>query len=312
MNYDRHIWLISLLRRYPQGITLRNINRELKNSHLCDTNKFNRVTLLRYRNTIYKVFGVNIASKRHAQHSYYYIFNQEVFSRNDMNSWLCSNLITSNLLAGSTSIQDRILPEAIPSNGIMLQEILSAMRDNSIITFIYHKYNGETTTRQAEPYCVKLWNQRWYLLCHNAYTINTPDNSRPMREYAVFSLDRIQQVDATNQHFKMLDSFSPELYFHDCYGILTGDNAKPERIVLQAFGSEANYLRDLPLHHSQRIVDNPAQTDDNVTTFEYLMCPTTDFIDALLSHADRIKVVEPQHLADTIKTKVQSILKLYQ
>ena len=40
--------------------------------------------------------------------------------------------------------------------------------------------------------------------------------------------------------------------FRDCYGIVRDPEVPVEKVVFRAFGKEASYMRDLPLHHSQK------------------------------------------------------------
>ena len=74
------------------------------------------------------------------------------------------------------------------------------------------------------------------------------------------------------------------------------DATEVERIVIRAYGYERFYLRDLPLHKSQKEIDQ----GENYTDFEFFMRPTIDLSYHLLSSSDHIKVLEPKWLADEI------------
>jgi hypothetical protein len=65
---------------------------------------------------------------------------------------------------------------------------------------------------------------------------------------------------------------------------------------LRAYGAERYYLRDLPIHHSQRVI-NPT---DEYTDFEMKLRPTADFKAHLLSRGQWVEILEPQSLADEI------------
>jgi predicted DNA-binding transcriptional regulator YafY len=65
-----------------------------------------------------------------------------------------------------------------------------------------------------------------------------------------------------------------------------------------------NYLRTLPLHHSQRELEStPDYTD-----FSYDIRPTSDFLGELLRHSNGIEVLEPQELREKMR---QRILEMY-
>ena len=93
----------------------------------------------------------------------------------------------------------------------------------------------------------------------------------------------------------------------DFFGIFhTG--GKPEKVVLKASENQQNFLRSLPLHHSQ----NEIETGENYAVFEYFIVPTYDFEQELLSRANTIEVLEPQWLRDEMKNKIIGMLKLYE
>ena len=81
-----------------------------------------------------------------------------------------------------------------------------------------------------------------------------------------------------------------------------------QRVVIRAFGKEANYLRDLPLHHSQKEIETGAEFSD----FELTLRPTADFFSPLLARGAAIKVLEPANLAEDIKQLHKAALDLYQ
>jgi len=149
----------------------------------------------------------------------------------------------------------------------------------------YRRYGSSDKTYTLSPYCVKLFRQRWYLVARFESGI-----------FSTFSFDRIEKVELLDEKFKIDEDFDAAVFFSDSYGIVVDDKMTPERIVLRAYGYERYYLRDLPLHHSQRLI---ASTDD-YCDFELTLRPTSDFKAQLLSRGGWIEVLEPQSLADEI------------
>ena len=82
---------------------------------------------------------------------------------------------------------------------------------------------------------------------------------------------------------------------------------EPEKIVIRAFGTECNNLRDLPLHHSQHEIANT----EEYTDFELYLRPTLDLQGHILSRGSRLKVISPQSLADKISRTLQEAAALY-
>lgn len=80
-----------------------------------------------------------------------------------LDSFAISNLIGENL-----SLKDRIIVNQIPSAQSHLATLLEAMQGNRVVLITYCGFNKKRSyTFPVEPYCVKLFENRWYLLAHN-------------------------------------------------------------------------------------------------------------------------------------------------
>ena len=102
--------------------------------------------------------------------------------------------------------------------------------------------------------------------------------------------------------------FDPAGWFKNCYGIVRDKDVPVETIIIRAFGQEANYLRDLPFHHSQKEI----AIEDGYSDFELTLSPTADFLTPLMSRGSAIKILQPQWLADEIKRLHLEAAKLYE
>ena len=102
---------------------------------------------------------------------------------------------------------------------------------------------------------------------------------------------------AIEDMFRINPDFDAEQFFCEYFGVWTDGKTPLERIVIRAFGQEQYYLDDLPLHNSQHVV---AEGDD-YTDFEFRLRPTPDFKSHLLSLGARIRILQPQWLADEIR-----------
>ena len=106
--------------------------------------------------------GINIANEGRGEYRYY-IENEEDISKNGLRSWLYNTFCVSNALANSQSIKDRIILEYVPSGQNYLQPIIEAMKENRVLNMTYHSYwKDEENNFDVQPYCVKLFRQRWY------------------------------------------------------------------------------------------------------------------------------------------------------
>ena len=93
----------------------------------------------------------------------------------------------------------------------------------------------------------------------------------------------------TEEPFKYPDDFSPEVYFEGCFGVIRGDGTEIEMVKLKVSADQANYLRSLPLHPSQKEL---VRTGD-YSIFSVEVRPTFDFQQELLWNGDAIEVLEP-------------------
>ena len=170
----------------------------------------------------------------------------------------------------------------------------------------YRRYESDNVTEvDFEPYCLKLFNQRWYVLAH-FHRDATPEKEE-RDYYGVYSFDRMQEVSLTNVKFEVRDDFDAQDYFSECFGVFASESTPAERIVLRAYNKQRYYLNDLPLHHSQKVIGR----GENYTDFEYYIRPTIDFCGHILSLANQLKVIYPQSLADRIRQMAMDTLEMY-
>lgn len=123
----------------------------------------------------------------------------------------------------------------------------------------------------------------------------------------VFSLDRFQRLETTSDKFVIDADFDANQYFSESYGIVA-NGPEPERIVIRAYNEEKYRMRDLPLHHSQKIINETADYVD----FEIFMSPTLDFSGYILSRNCQAKILEPQWLANEIHDMHLDAVMMYE
>jgi predicted DNA-binding transcriptional regulator YafY len=145
------------------------------------------------------------------------------------------------------------------------------------------------------PYALKLFRQRWYLLA-----LNDLDQMR------IYALDRMTMAQMTDETFEMPVDFSAQKYFSEYFGVLTTDTPMAH-VIVRAHKWMPNYLRTLPLHHSQRELEStPDYTD-----FSFDIRPTSDFLGELLRHSEGIEVLQPPDLREKMRQMIAEMLKKY-
>ena len=294
--FKQYIWLVGTISRAGK-ISLEEINRRLLGTELSGGIEIARTTFIRHKAAIQDIFGIEIECDTHDGFAYY-IANQEVLQENSIQNWMLSTITVSNLLGDSRSVHDRILLESIPSNGDNIRLFIEAIKTSRRIIVTYRKYGfTEPSEHTVEPYCIKLFQRRWYALVRHIIR----------NSLFTLSFDRIIDIRLTEEHFKTDKDFDAQSWFSDCYGVFRNQDAELERVVVRAYGREAFYLRDLPFHHSQR----ESASGEAWTDFEYWLRISNDFYTPLLSRGPNIKVLQPQWLAEEIRQQLLKAAGLY-
>ena len=292
-KFKEYIWLVETIHK-ARKITFAEIQEKWLRSDLSEGVELARSTFNRHKDAIQDMFGIYIECDR--QHGYkYYIGNDEELENESVQNWLLSTLSVNNIISESLSLQKRILLQPVPSEGELLKMVIDAMKKSVRIAVDYRKYGTDKSNHlNFEPYCLKLFKQRWYILghFHRDATAEKPE----LDYFGIFSFDRIQNMRLTDVKFRIDPEFDAQDYFNECYGVLVGDDTKPQRIVIRAYGYERYYMRDLPVHKTQHEIGK----GENFSDFELFMRPTIDFSGHLLSRGNQIKVLSPKWLADEI------------
>ncbi len=304
--FKEYIWLIETINRAGK-ITFAEINERWRRKEESGGVEFSRTTFNRHRDAIFDMFGVIIECDRKDGYRYY-IYNKEVLEEDSVQNWLFSTLSVSNMLNENVGLQHRILLESIPSGDVHLQQIIKAMRESRRMMITYRRYGAASANSfSVAPYCVKLFRRRWYVLVTIPRPSFVDGEEKVMDKFAIFSLDRIENVELQQTKYTVNPDFDAAAFFDECFGIVVGDGSKPTQIVLRAYGLEPHYMRDLPVHHSQREIK---QTDE-YTDFEVYMRPTSDFKGYVLSKGEWLQVLSPEWLAQDIQKWHQAAIDRY-
>ncbi|MBO4607733.1 MAG: WYL domain-containing protein [Prevotella sp.] len=304
--FKEYIWLVNTI--YHAGrISLSDINKKWMRTEMSGGVELARTTFNRHKEAIEDIFGIYIDCDRRDGYRYY-IGNENALHEDSVQNWMLSTLTVNNIIGESLSLQHRIVLENIPSDGEYLELVIKAMKDGKRISITYRRYqSAEAKTFTLSPYCIKLFRQRWYLLA------KFDDGG-----FAIFSFDRIEDITPTDELFTIEKGFNATQFFSECFGVVIGDGTQAERIVLRAFGREKYYLRDLPLHHTQKELKprtseaRQQQAEHDYTDFEFHLRPTADFKGQIMSRGAWLKVLEPEWLAQEIRQWHEDAIKKYQ
>ena len=291
-----YIWLINTI-YHSRGISLEEINERWIKNDMSDGEPLSRATFNRYKEAIEEIFDLTIDCQRKGGYLYS-IKNESMIKSNKYQNWLLDTLSVSNMLIESDSLQSRILLENIPAGKQYLQPIINAMKQEHKLLMTYHKFGQQDNyTITVEPYAIKVFKQRWYLLA-NDYKRDTP---------SIYALDRMVSLEELHTTFHYPADFSPEAFFLNYYGVLCPPDSHPQRIVIRAYYPFAHYLHTLPLHRTQTVLLDTTEYTD----FELYLCPTFDFKQELLAQGKDVEVLQPLSLREDMKQMILEAMKRY-
>ena len=301
--FKEYIWLVNTIKR-ARRISFGEIQEKWLDTEMSGGVEFARSTFNRHKDAIQDIFGINIDCDRKGGYKYY-IANEKVLREDTVQNWIVSTMSVNDVISDSKALHDRIVLQQIPCDEY-LETFINAMKRKVRVEVKYRRYESDNVTEvDFEPYCLKLFNQRWYVLAH-FHRDATPEKEE-RDYYGVYSFDRMQEVSLTNVKFEVRDDFDAQDYFSECFGVFVSESTPAERIVLRAYNKQRYYLNDLPLHHSQKVIGR----GENYTDFEYYIRPTIDFCGHILSLANQLKVICPQSLADRIRQMAMDTLEMY-
>lgn len=289
--FNRYVWLVDTIYRAGR-ITFEEINERWLRSSLNDTGEDLPIkTFHNHKNAIQQMFDIDIACDRRDGYVYY-IEHAEDMERGGVRTWLLNTFAVNHLINESHHLKRRILFEEIPSGRRYLTAIIEAMRDSRVVELTYRNFwREETSVFEVEPFCVKVFRQRWYMVARSV------SDGR----IRIYGLDRIENLRTTDRRFELPAEFDAGSYFADCFGVIINPEYDVERVRVRIGGIQRKYIRTLPLHASQ----TECEISKESSVFEFRLRPTVDFQQELLTHAvhaeGAIEVLEPQWLREQMK-----------
>lgn len=296
------LWLLDTILQAGK-ISFEEINQRWLSSRMSEGVEISRSTFVRHRNAIQEAFGIIIDCDRKDGFRYS-IFNPEDLQESSILRWLISSFSASSLLVENGDLKDYVVLENVQGQ-IYLEKILQAIRNHQMLRMTYTRFGmKDSSIIEVEPYCVKLHHQRWYVIVRNPKSRHT--------NLTTYALDRINELDIiVDSHYNLPKDFSASIFFKNYFGVYVDDKILPEQVVIRAYGTQADYLRSLPLHLSQKELSTVIETTEPYTDFAYYLAITDDFVNELLSKNDKIEVLEPASLRQKMREEIERMSKRY-
>lgn len=290
----RYIWIIDTIKRRGR-ITRRELNDRWCKSRFCQNDEpLCRRTFYNYKNAIAELFDIEIECDPSTFE--YYIAESDIHN-DSVTDWLLNSSAVSEALSSSREISDLILLENVPSAREHLALVFETLKSKTRLKFDYQNFTRSrpTTGVELEPYCARIFKQRWYVIGRNV-------KENKLKTYA---LDRVSNAVDTGVAFPPPTDFDVSDYFRYSFGIVVNDS-EPVDVVLRTDHLNAKYLNALPLHPSQQQV-----VHDTYCLFRYRMQVTEDLVRELLSYGPRLIVEQPRKLRLRMQDEYRKALEAY-
>ena len=271
MELDRRGKLIlEEISHHPEGVSPDEINARLVAE---GEDKVDRKRLFRYVDSFKKNLGININKERYDGVKFRYSLSDKEYMPTGLSEQLATSYLDDNLVKTFRKLGPRFVAPSILSGGGFLRTIGEAMNKNLLLHVVYQKFNDqEPYDCILAPHVLKAFEGRWYIFAlkwMNEDEIKTHPLGTKGVGLQTFALDRIKDVRVTKKPFRLMEGFDAATSLQYQFGTYCYMDAKPSKIRIFASEKDAQYIRTLPVHHSQK------EVKPNI--FEVTIVRATDF-----------------------------------
>jgi predicted DNA-binding transcriptional regulator YafY len=181
-----------------------------------------------------------------------------------------------------------------------LKSILIAISQNRILKFKHENYANKTIKDYSiTPLLLKEFENRWYV-------IGVPDKLKDIR---TFGIDRLSDIEVGSLSKLKKENYAKHLeVFETIVGLDHENNAEPFKVQLLVNGLQVNYLRSLPIHHSQVI---HSKNEKGQYLVDFFLFPNYEFKSQILKMGSDVLVVSTEKLKTDIETILRSTMERY-
>lgn len=170
-----------------------------------------------------------------------------------------------------------------------LEIIKTALQENKVLLFEYMDRFGNITERKAEPYKLVLKNTHWYMYSYCCVR----------NDYRLFKLSRMSNLVALKEDFIPRQYRKLQLDFDDVLITMqTQIKLKIHRSIMDRVLDYCAFEHFTSYGNAHYIVDFPFIENE----FYYNM---------LFSFGDKCECLEPYHVREEIKRRIQDLVELY-
>lgn len=179
-----------------------------------------------------------------------------------------------------------------------LGQLHNSIYYKKVLSVAYQPYENDAPYEVViHPYYLKQYNNRWFLFGYNPAVDRYDWN---------LALDRIHSIKELDEKYHRNTEIDWSEYFDDIIGVTKPADAPVENIVLHFKGKTGKYIESKPIHGSQK----HKWIEPGLLEVKLNLVVNFEFRRLLLSHANALKVVEPDWLrAEVIYHFQQAIVQ---
>lgn len=323
-------------------LILFNGNERINGTQICDSFGISEAMWHEDRKELISR-GVNISRRGHAASSYYVIDDPKIavhFIEDPVTQDIvsCEELILSEKILESveaktgrvskylTNKRNKSVENAEPDYKLSLenlekrihvtqsappfrqdidwQQLLEAVSTSRIIRFEYQKVGGlnqPLKNKLVQPHDLVSNNGHWYLI---AREYKDADSRKRLYDYIPYHLNRIVNMELTEEYFERNHDFKLTDHFDLEFGIFHFDKADRELNYKIKFDADAvRFLDERDWHESF-----PRKMDgENRYMLEFTSKNLEDVFRTLLPFLPKAEIIEPQELKDRLKVFLEDI-----
>ena len=235
----------------------------------------------------------------------YYLDQQEDEDFSDFRQFLrllerCERLAflthTSDALSAGKYL---LLEEGQVLQGLHTMPILwEALRSQRQVSFTYQAFQSlEPKHYLVDPLVLQEYRNRWYLAGWD------PEEER----FKTFGLERMKEPNLANTPVKG-DRRSQFIALKEsALGVFVSPEDDVERVVLHFQSQMAPYIRTVPIHNSQKLIEESLKG----LLIELRLIINPELEREILGYGEQVEVLEPMWLREKVRERTEMVLKKY-
>jgi predicted DNA-binding transcriptional regulator YafY len=178
-----------------------------------------------------------------------------------------------------------------------LTEVMQAIHEKKVIRFKHiNYYKEEEKFIELQPLLIKEYHERWYV-----YGFSLTSN-----EYRTYGIDRISEIKITADTFVPDASHDATARFNEQIGVTMADG-ELEEVLIKFSPLQARYVKSLPWHHSQEVV----QEDASGSVIRWRLKVNFELLQNILQCGEEVEVLQPAALRIQLIGTLQNALNKY-